>query len=144
MKQKFNINHMDKRNPFTTPKGYFENLTERVMSQLPEEPLSEQQETACKTVELKSSKRSIHRSRITWFITTAAAACIAGAIFFISTSGPDLPQGTGTQSTQQALAQNTNNMDEDFGYDEQYSEEALNYALVDEADIYSYLSGAGM
>jgi len=144
MKQKFNINQLEKRNPFTTPKGYFENLTERVMSQLPEEPRAEQSQTASQVVELKSHNRAAKRSRITWFLTTAAAACMAGAIFWITSSGPDIQNGTGSQTTQQALAQNNTNMQEDdYGYDE-YSEEALSYALVDEADIYSYLSGAGM
>ena len=119
MKNKPNIEQMSKRTPFTTPDGYFDQLTQRIMQQLPQ----------------SAPERPTSHRRIIWFFTTAAAACIVGALFFINFT----PKSDSVQPAPPYIATGPEDL-----YDEQFSQEALNYALVDNSDIYYYLSGADM
>jgi hypothetical protein len=112
--------------PFTTPPGYFENLASRVMDALPED------NTAKKT----------KQRRITWFLTMAAAACMAGAFFFINFSkGTSMEEQMKQSDFGAAMAQMTSTEDDS---EEKYNQDMLNYALVDNSDVYCYLSGTGM
>ncbi len=127
MKQ-FDINNQSKRNPFTVPDGYFENLTARVMANIPEVETEEKVgENNAKIVSMEPRKSS--RTWMGWSI--AAAACIAVAALFIT-----IPNKTNDVGVKQMAQTETSN-----SYDSEYQEEMLEYAMVDNTDIYNYLAG---
>jgi hypothetical protein len=127
MKQ-FDINNQSKRNPFTVPDGYFENLTARVMANIPEVEAEEKVgENNAKIVSMEPRKSS--RTWMGWSI--AAAACIAAAALFIT-----IPNKTNDVGVKQMAQTETSN-----SYDSEYQEEMLEYAMVDNTDIYNYLAG---
>ena len=127
MKQ-FDINNQSKRNPFTVPDGYFENLTARVMANIPEVEAEEKVgENNAKIVSMEPRKSS--RKWMGWSI--AAAACIAVAALFIT-----IPNKTNDVGVKQMAQTETSN-----SYDSEYQEEMLEYAMVDNTDIYNYLAG---
>ncbi|MBQ3628225.1 MAG: hypothetical protein II947_04235 [Bacteroidaceae bacterium] len=127
MKQ-FDINNQSKRNPFTVPDGYFENLTARVMANIPEVEAEEKVgENNAKIVSMEPRKSS--RTWMGWSI--AAAACIAVAALFIT-----IPNKTNDVGVKQMAQTETLN-----SYDSEYQEEMLEYAMVDNTDIYNYLAG---
>lgn len=102
-----------KDRPFTVPEGYFESLTERVMSNLPE------------TGKVVALPAKTHIHWLQW--TSVAAACVA-AFVLITQYMP-----VSTASEMQA--------DVKVVYDEQYQEDMMEYAMVDANDVYAYLSG---
>ena len=122
-------------NHFTVPEGYFEQLTEKIMQQLPEETpqqLSEEQPVAA-TIPLTTPERRgngnggqqpglLLRLR-PWLY---AAACIAAVMVMVltvyfrqSNSEPTVAAAT---------------------VDSEYMEEAADYAMLDNMDIYACLS----
>lgn len=121
----FDINKQNKRNPFSVPEGYFEQLTERVMANIPETPKEEAGERSGKVVVMPSRRPN---RWIGWSV--AAAACIAVAILFTS-----IPQSTAIDT------KNTAKVSQQDQVDEQYEQDVIEYAMIDNSDIYSYLSG---
>lgn len=108
-----------KKNPFTVPDGYFEQLTERVMSRLPEAsqaPVAEQK--------AERGRPALIRRLRPWL----AAACIAGAIVCTAVY---LKPDVNTTPTGDELAEAT--------YTDSYIDDAADYAMVDNQDIYAYL-----
>ena len=99
-----------KRNAFQVPEGYFDTLTSRVMSQLPE----------------KKAKR--HPLR-TWMY---AAACVFAAVFSVTIYLHD-----GNQQTKIQTAENT----EISVSDMEYTDAWMDYAMLDNQDIYACLTG---
>ncbi len=99
MEKKFSLDQLDKTSPLRVPEGYFETLTSRVMAAIPEE------EPAAVRDERKDGKvvgmipRKSRQGRKTW-VAVAAAACVCGAVFFL-TRPSDQPE------LQQPLAQTT-------------------------------------
>lgn len=126
-------------NPFKTPAGYFDDLTSRVMKNIPSdeatpEELPETEREAAKVVDINSKpaarakKLTFSQQLIRW--TTVAAACVAlifGGIQFFDRNSSEL------------LAENIPAAEE---YDDEYGEELLSYSMMDAQDVYSYLSGA--
>lgn len=112
-------NQLGKRNPFTTPEGYFEHLTERVMSRLPDvEPVAE---------EIPISRTGTLRRLRPWLYAACLCGVIAGGALYLNRSTtPDMPQ------QDVAVAANS---DADT-----YVDDAANYAMVDNQDIYVYLA----
>lgn len=104
-----------KQNPFTVPEGYFESLTGRIMSNLPEES---------KVVAMPARKKS---HWLGW--ASVAAACVAGIVVF-----SNMIHG-GQECEMQAEAT--------VVYDQQYQEDMMEYAMLDHHDVYNYLSGEG-
>lgn len=106
-----------KNNRFSVPEGYFETLTARVMENIPEEQSN--------VIELKRSKFS------KWTIAAcAAAACFVGVFMFNdNTTTSQNTNAELTASTQKAV------------YDEEYQKEVLEYAMLNENDVYNYLAG---
>lgn len=114
----------ERKNPFTVPEGYFEALPGRVMSALPAEPQPAESPTPTITVPMP------RRRWMGWAASCAAAACIACALMFMRNA----PQAS------QAIAQFTEDNATET-YDEEYQAAVLEYAMVDNQAIYSYLSG---
>ena len=90
--------------PFTVPEGYFEGLTERVMSR----------------VEQRKRRRLVWR----WAAAAVLVGCVAaGGMFF--------------ESRQQTMDNNQRTAE-----DIQYIEDALDYSMIDNMSIASYLTEA--
>ena len=101
---------MGKRNPFTTPDGYFDQLTTRVMERLPHE----EQRSAAKVVRLRP-----------WLYAAIFAGVVAvtATLIFNSTTD-DMQTSDGLMAT---------------SYNDAYIDDAADYAMVDNQDIYAYL-----
>ena len=111
------------RYPFTVPDGYFENLTARIMEQLPEEPQEEAKEST-KLVNIQRGKQRRH-----WLgIISIAASFTLLAIVTLKF----LPLSTSNTNTVELTAEYT---------DDDYNEDLLTYTMADHIDVYDYLSG---
>lgn len=101
-------NRMGKRNPFTVPEGYFEQLNDRIMSRLPEkeEP---------KTALLKRLRPLLY-----------AAACICVAIFSIAIYF----------NHAEVNNEQTAELQYEAIYSDGYIDDATDYAMLDNEDIY--------
>lgn len=102
------------RGQFKVPEGYFDTLADRIMANIPEAPKQETQNTGIKYV---------------------IAAAIVGAIISITTIRL-YHQGTSMAS----LDTNTEMTNDSETYSEEYVNDYIDYAMVDDSDIYEYLS----
>ena len=118
-------------NPFKTPEGYFDTLSERIMARIDEEETKAAEEKAdtvqvAEVVSLKQKKTSVINYAIRWAV--AAAACLAlvfvGADYF--------------SEENKSIAQNQTVAEE---YDDEYAEDMISYSMMDESDVYCYLAG---
>ncbi len=111
-------------NPFRVPDGYFDQLTERVMSQLPERE---------KTAEQVSLSAPRHKSRLValrpWLY---AAACMVAVVFMGVAFY--FHQVKEEQTLANANVVNTTNTES------QYIDEYSEYVMLDNAEIYAYLA----
>lgn len=108
--------------PFRTPEGYFDTLSDRIISNVAKHE--------------ESRNQTIKKPLFSWggISLITVAACIAGIVFFI------VPATTSNNDTQSSM---TADIFEGTVYDEDYQKEVLNYAMIDESDVYSYLAGTG-
>ena len=104
-------------NPFRVPAGYFDQLAERVMSQLPERSAQEEFHSPSHQVTLRP-----------WLYAAACTALVAvmGASFLFYHS-------SSTSAEEQTIATTS-------GIDSQYMEEAADYVMLDNAEIYACLA----
>jgi hypothetical protein len=114
-------------NPFRVPDGYFDQLTERVMSQLPE------REQTAEHVSLSSSRP---KSRLValrpWMYAaacTVAAVFMGVALYFHQTK----EEQTLANADVNASASTTNT-------ESQYIDEYADYVMLDNAEIHAYLA----
>lgn len=127
----FKLQNHTPRNPYRVPDGYFDSLTQRVMSQLPE--TGSTAETAAQPCRVALSKP--RRRWIGWSV--AAAACVGA--FLMLTSLPARQESAAQQRQTASVASNATSSTST--YDENYEREVLEYAMVDNNDIYAYMSG---
>lgn len=118
-------------NPFKTPEGYFDTLSERIMARIDEEETKTAEEKAetvqvAEVVSLKQKKTSVINYAIRWAV--AAAACLA--LVFVGTDY------FGEEN--KSIAQNQTVAEE---YDDEYAEDMISYSMMDESDVYCYLAG---
>ncbi len=119
------LKQFGRENHFTVPDGYFDTLTSRIMSNIPDE------ETKIISITPK------HKTNwIKW--TGLIAACMAGAVIGIFTL-----EQTEKESNNQPYTSSAQAVSTQIGsnYQENYQEEMLDYAMVDYNDVYNYLSG---
>ncbi len=110
-------------NHFKVPEGYFEQFSTTLMQQL-------QKEGAMSTPKVAST-----RSKLLTFSRYAAAAIVCGALF----------AGTlfyFTSYTDETIAQQVAPAEESYSWDDTYTEDALDYAMVSNHEIVQYLSEA--
>ena len=108
------------------PDDYFEQFAERLMEKLPDEGQKTAQQTK---LTVHRSRFTVNRSKLRIYL---AAACLCVAIFGIS-----LYFNRSQQSAEQepvTAAVNTTNIDDE------YMDEAADYFMLDNADIYACLS----
>lgn len=112
--KRMNINDVKlRRNAMRVPEGYFESLAERVMEQTAD--------STTRSAEMNPSRRRW------WLWSMAAAAAVVLIMGFVQVL-PRLTEGVSDEQT--ALLE-----------DDVYEQQVLDYAMVDDADIYAYLSG---
>ncbi len=118
------------RNPFRVPEGYFEQFTEQLMQQLPEreQPVAKQVEIA---QQQPVSQSRAHRTQLRpWFY---AAACTALALMLgVSYYFMQSPATSSEPAPIAAVAPTIP--------DNSYIEEAADYAMLDNTEIYACLS----
>ena len=121
---------MKRENPFRVPEGYFDQLAEQIIASLPEEkcvPLTEQPESVqAVTAADKGNVATVRRLR-PWML---AAACFAGVILLGSVYFTQSDRQTEQAVASAAVSDNYS-----------YVDEAFDYAMVDNQDIYACLSG---
>lgn len=120
------------KNPFTVPNGYFEQLSDRIMSQLPEE------EIQTRTVEMNSKtaerKKATVKGLRPWML---AAACICAAVFTVGVIFSNKHQENEAQPSSQVA--NVEATESNTYYSDKYIEDEADYAMLDNQDIYEYL-----
>ncbi len=100
---------MGKNTPFTTPNGYFEHFTERMMAKLPEK---------------KEKPIIIRFMRPLLYAAIFTGAIVLSATLFINDDN---------NQTKHQIATTT------IESNESYFDDAADYAMVDNQDIYAYL-----
>jgi len=119
--EKHIIDRCGKKNPFTVPEGYFDNLTARVMENIPA--------NETKVISIAPKRKG---SWMQW--SGLVAACMIGALVCVNVFNKS-NHDDGSQLMSKATTV-------EESYDTSYEEEALNYAMVDYNDVYTYLSGS--
>ncbi len=117
---------MKRENPFRVPEGYFEQLSERIIASLPEESVQPAEQTeAVRLVPTvgKEGVATVKRIKL-WFL---AAACFAGLMLLGSVYFTVADQQQVQPVTASALPEN-------------YVDEAVDYAMFDNHDIYACLA----
>ncbi len=124
---------MGSKNPFRVPEGYFEHLTDKVMQRLPEDtvPVAQTVQMVPTTTHNGRSTTLLRRLRPLFY----AAACLVVAIFgftlfFNKTIEEEQPQQVSLANAQQTDTQAS----------DEYIEEAVDYAMLDNQDIYYLLA----
>ena len=110
------------RGQFKVPEGYFDTLADRIMANIPESPKQEKQKKA-KIISLNTR------------LKYAVAAAIVGAVIG-GTTIRLYQQGTKIAN----LNTNTEMTNNSETYSDEYVNDYIDYAMVDDNDIYEYLS----
>lgn len=131
---------MGRNNPFRVPEGYFDSFTERLMAELPERPslYSEAERPELQVVSERPEQQVVStpkKSRLRILRPVLlAAACLCVAIFSVTlflNQQQEMPEQTPVATATNATGNNI---------DEEYMDEAADYVMLDNADIYACLS----
>ena len=120
------------RNPFRVPEGYFEQLTEQVMQQLPdrEQTVAKQLDIAHQPVSQPRARKVQLRPWLYAAACTALALMLGVSYYFMqspATSSESAPVAAATPATYVAP-------------DNSYIDEVADYVMLDNAEIYACLS----
>ena len=114
-----------KENPFRVPEGYFDQLTDRVMAQLPER---EQQAEQISLSDRHPKSRLVALRPWLYAAACTVAVVVMGLTFYSHDVAEEQPlASTSTTNT----ATNT---------ESQYIDEAADYVMLDNAEIYACLA----
>lgn len=111
-----------KGNPFRVPEGYFVQLTDRVMAQLPER---EQQAEQITLADRRPKSRLVALRPWLYAAACIVAAVVMGLTFHHSHEPAD------EQTVASTTVTNT---------ESEYIDDAADYAMLDNAEIYAYLA----
>ena len=119
---------MGKRNPFTVPEGYFEQLTQQVMDKIPQAVTTEMKPVR------KPAKIAVMKRLRPWLY---AAACICVGVFIAAIAFNDRSEVATPQPASQQIAVNEPT---DYNYySDSYIDEEADYAMIDNQEIYACL-----
>ena len=107
-----------KRNPFRVPEGYFDNLTAQVMQNLPEQP--------------KRHAKSVFMRPVFYAAASVCALLVAGAVWMWQANDAVSSDSIQAQTAVQPQQQDANC---------EYMDEAVDYMMLDNHEIYAYLAG---
>jgi hypothetical protein len=131
--EEYLVKKMGRGKPFSVPDGYFDQLAERIMQQLPQEEKQLSQEAN----KLQAIKKPATIKRLRpWLYAAACVGVVAlsATILFKSAPSP-------TASEQRTLVSQAETTQETYyDYSDSYIEDAANYAMIDNDDIYAYLA----
>ena len=123
MEEKYLIEKVGKENPFRVPEGYFDTLSSQIMAKVEAEGVAPR--------DIKAGKEK--RAKVVWLRPVLYAAASVCALF-ISVVAYQSRSDKGTAApTQTVVANNQMLMDD-------YFDEAADYVMLDNQDIYAYLS----
>lgn len=123
MEEKYLIEKVGKENPFKVPEGYFDTLSSQIMAKVDAEGVAPR--------DIKAGKEK--RAKVVWLRPVLYAAASVCALF-ISVVAYQSHSDKGTAApTQTVVANNQMLMDD-------YFDEAADYVMLDNQDIYAYLS----
>ena len=123
MEEKYLIEKVGKENPFKVPEGYFDTLSSQIMAKIEAEGVAPR--------DIKTGKEK--RAKVLWLRPVLYAAASVCALF-ISVVAYQSHSDKGTAApTQTVVANNQMLMDD-------YFDEAADYVMLDNQDIYAYLS----
>jgi len=105
------------RNPFQVPEGYFDHFAEQMMQQLPEG----------QAVQTKPRAKSIWLRPVYYVAASVCALFISGAVWMSMSK----EEASSTPAQAQLVQQEEQ---------EQYLEEAADYMMLDNHEIYTYLA----
>ena len=119
------------RNPFRVPDGYFDQLTQQVMQQLPE-----REETVAKQLSISSQPRARKVQMRTWLYAAACSvlALAMGVSYYFMQS-----QSTSTDATPMAAAAPAAPATYTAS-DNSYIDEVADYVMMDNTEIYACLT----
>lgn len=118
-----NLDKFTDKGQYKVPEGYFDTLTDRIMANIPEAQKQEEKKKSAKIISLNTR------------VKIAVAAAIAGAL--ISSVTIRLYQQDKKLANVEAKTEMTTTPET---YGEEYVNDYIDYAMVDEDDIYKYLS----
>ncbi len=118
-----NLDKFTDKGQYKVPEGYFDTLADRIMANIPETPKQEEKKKSAKIISLNTR------------VKIAVAAAIAGAL--ISSVTIRLYQQDKKLADVNTKTEMTTNSET---YGEEYVNDYIDYAMVDEDDIYKYLS----
>ena len=128
---------MGKRNPFTVPEGYFEQLTQQVMDRIPQTTATIDMQPALHAEEQparKPARVAVMKRLRPWLY---AAACICVGVFIAALAFNNRSEVAAPQTSAPQIAANTQ---ADYGYySDAYIDEAADYAMIDNQEIYACL-----
>lgn len=114
--RKFNLD--GGRYPFKVSDKYFDDLTARIMEQIPEEQPQKQ-----------APSHVVPMRRNMWLTTISIAASLA---LIVTIALNVIPSPSGSTAPKETLAAEYT--------DEDYNEDLMTYAMVDNMDVYNYLA----
>lgn len=119
--EKYLVDRFGKKQPFSVPEGYFDQFASQFMENLPE------REEEAVVVRLDSHSRwsTIRR----WSVAACLAIALAGAGMWAFQG--ESPKATGAADASQFASSNYNTA----------IDQAADYAMMDNGDIYAYVSG---
>ena len=106
-----------KQNPFRVPEGYFDNLTAQVMQNLPEQP--------------KRRTKSVFMRPVFYAAASVCALLVAGAAWMWQAKCETSTDTVQAQAVVQPQQQEVSG---------EYMEEAVDYMMLDNHEIYAYLA----
>lgn len=120
---------LNKRNPFSVPEGYFDTLVEQTMKNLPAQTTADDASVQPDGLSRNTRTISLKRRLAPWIC--GAAACVAIAVFGVRTMMSDRDRMEGDMAQSTKVAMTSSEVESDAYYDE-----AADYAMLDNDDIY--------
>ena len=123
MEEKYLIEKVGRENPFRVPEGYFDTLSSQIMAKVEAEGVAPR--------DIKTGKEK--RAKTVWLRPVLYAAASVCALFVSVVAYQSYSEQGVAAPTQNVVANNQVMMDE-------YFEEAADYVMLDNQDIYACLS----
>lgn len=123
MEEKYLIEKVGKENPFRVPEGYFDTLTSQIMAKVEAEGVEPR--------DIKTGKEK--RAKTVWLRPVLYAAASVCALFVSVVAYQSHSDQGVAAPAQNVVANNQVMMDN-------YFDEAADYVMLDNQDIYAYLS----
>ena len=120
-----NLDKFTDKGQYKVPEGYFDTLADRIMANIPEAPIQEEKKK-------KSAKIISLNTRVKIAVAAAIAGVLISSITIRLYQQDKKLADVNDAKTEMATTPET--------YGEEYVNDYIDYAMVDEDDIYKYLS----